>query len=426
MPPFLSAARPLDEGEFNLLRPGSAEQDARRTAAPAHGNTTTHLFAGGCGDLRGFQDAGFDPQYAANHSAAAIETVRINFPGVRYNRCDINNLDFRHVPRTRIAVGSPICKEVSPAGRNSTSSQAGSLQNGGAPAPAWSRTRATAWDLLRAAEVHDYDVVCGENVVDFATRWKPFSAWANVWDAMGYNGQVASVDAAHISSHGNDAAPQHRHRVLFVFSKKGLPLPDLSVRPPSLCADCGPVDGIQVWSKRFAETGVLKVGTYGQQYRYRCPNERCGALVEPATRTIREHIDLSSPGRLVREGRPNRKKYEPYAEETRRKIGIGLRRFGDEPFLVVLRNHCTVQSLDEPIGAITAEGNHHLLVKPGRTVDDCEIQMISLRTKARAQRFPDRHEFAGTLASDLTRQVGNAVPVNVARWLAERIAPALS
>ncbi|MGW0545469.1 hypothetical protein ACWD0D_35060 [Streptomyces griseoincarnatus] len=26
----------------------------------------------------------------------------------------------------------------------------------------------------------------------------------------------------------------------------------------------------------------------------------------------------------------------------------------------------------------------------------------------------------------MTRQVGNAVPVNVARWLAERIAPTLS
>ncbi|WP_406423540.1 hypothetical protein OH809_05180 [Streptomyces sp. NBC_00873] len=45
-----------------------------------------------------------------------------------------------------------------------------------------------------------------------------------------------------------------------------------------------------------------------------------------------------------------------YAAETRRKVAIGLHRFGEEPFLVVLRNHCTVQSLDEPIGAITAEG----------------------------------------------------------------------
>jgi hypothetical protein len=45
-----------------------------------------------------------------------------------------------------------------------------------------------------------------------------------------------------------------------------------------------------------------------------------------------------------------------YAVETRRKVVIALHCFGEEPFLVVLRNHCTVQSLDEPIGAITAEG----------------------------------------------------------------------
>jgi hypothetical protein len=32
-----------------------------------------------------------------------------------------------------------------------------------------------------------------------------------------------------------------------------------------------------------------------------------------------------------------------------------------------------------------------MLVKPGLTVDDCQVQMISLHTKARAQRFPDDH-----------------------------------
>lgn len=143
------------------------------------------------------------------------------------------------------------------------------------------------------------------------------------------------------------------------------------------------------------------------------------------TRSIREHIDLSLPGRQFADGKPT-KKFTPYAPETRRKVGIGLRRFDDQPFLVVMRNHCTVQSLDEPIGAITAEGNHHMLVKPGRTIDDCEVQMISLRTKARAQRFPDRHVFQGETAGDLTRQVGNAVPVNVAYWLAQRLLPSLN
>ncbi|MEV7304321.1 DNA cytosine methyltransferase [Streptomyces clavifer] len=401
------------------------------TGLSTSGVTSTHLFAGGCGDMVGFAGAGFDPQFAANHMAAAIDTVRRNFPAVRYERCDINNLDFRHIPRTRVLVGSPICKEVAPAGGNSTASQKpvtgqAPAADGRAPAPAWSRTRATAWDLIRANEVHDYDMVCGENVPDFVTRWALFEAWANVWDAMGFNGQIVSVDAAHISGPGNTAAPQHRHRVLFVFTRKGLPLPDLQVRPDCLCVECGPVQGVQVWAKRFSEPGVRKAGTYDKQYRYACPNARCGRRVEPVTLAIGDHIDLTLPGRSFGAGRRDRKKFTPYAQETRRKVAIGLQRYPGRPFLVVLRNHCTVQSLDEPIGAITAEGNHHMLVKPGPTVDDCEVQMISLRTKARAQRFPDGHVFEGTTAADLTRQVGNAVPVNVAHWLAQRVLPSLN
>jgi len=210
--------------------------------------TSTHLFCGGCGDLLAFQEAGFDPVFGANHEPTAIATLRTNFPGVRRLRCDINNLDFRRIPRSQVLAGSPICKEASPAGGNATPKQRPELEDAAgdddqAPPPQWSRTRATAWDLIRAAEIHDYDVVCGENVVDFATRWNPFNAWLNVWDALGYNPQIASVNTAHLSGPDNEAAPQHRQRILFVFTKKGLPLPDLQVRPDSWCPECGPVQG---------------------------------------------------------------------------------------------------------------------------------------------------------------------------------------
>ncbi|MET7621958.1 DNA cytosine methyltransferase [Streptomyces sp. NPDC005408] len=247
-----------------------------------------------------------------------------------------------------------------------------------------------------------------------------------MWDAMGYDGLIASFDAAHISDEDTETAPQHRNRIVFVFVKKGLPLPGLHPRPACLCPQCGPVEGVQAWAKRFDKSGARKVGIYGKQYKYLCPHARCHRTVEPATRPIRDHIDLTLPGRQFRDGRANCKKFTPYVPETRRKVAIGLERFGDEAFLVILRNHCTVQSLDEPIGAITAEGNHHMLVKPGRTIDDCEVQMISLKTKARAQQFPDTHAFQGTTASDLTRQVGNAVPVNVAYWLTQQPQPSLN
>jgi DNA (cytosine-5)-methyltransferase 1 len=422
----IPAPRP-DPGQLSL--PGPRGRRTGDRGVGVSGPTSTHLFSGGCGDLLGFMQAGFDPVFGANHEAAAIDTLRTNLPSVRRLRCDINNLDFRHIPRSQVLVGSPICKEASPAGGNATPKPqpepSDAEDDDQAPPPEWSRTRATAWDLIRATEVHDYDAVCGENVVDFATRWNLFEAWLNVWDALGFDIQIASANAAHLSGPDNEAAPQHRQRILFAFTKKGLPLPDLSIRPDSWCPECGPVQGVQVWGKRFDKPGVRKVGTYGKQYRYECPTVRCHQTVEPVTRSIREHIDLSLPGRRFADGKPT-KKFTPYAPETRRKVGIGLRRFGDQPFLVVLRNHCTVQSLDEPIGAITAEGNHHMLVKPGRTVDDCEVQMISLHTKARAQRFPDGHVFQGKTAAELTRQVGNAVPVNAAYWLAQRVLPSLN
>ncbi len=135
-----------------------------------------------------------------------------------------------------------------------------------APPPEWLRTRATAWDLIRAAEVHDYDAVCGENVVDFATRWNLFDAWLNVWDALGYNAQIASVNAAHLSGpgqRGRVAAPES-HPVRL--HQKGLPLPDLRVRPSCRCPEYGPVQRvIQVWGKKFDKPGVRKIGTYGDR-----------------------------------------------------------------------------------------------------------------------------------------------------------------
>ncbi|MFD6312024.1 DNA cytosine methyltransferase [Streptomyces nigra] len=52
-------------------------------------------------------------------------------------------------------------------------------------------------------------------------------------------------------------------------------------------------------------------------------------------------------------------------------------------------------------------------------IDECEYRPLT-REKARAQGFPDHHIFAGE-EDDLRLQVGNAVPVPVAAWLARRV-----
>ena len=66
-------------------------------------------------------------------------------------------------------------------------------------------------------------------------------------------------------------------------------------------------------------------------------------------------------------------------------------------------------SLDEPCLTV--------LTSPGmKQTDRChpiEIRPFSYRENARIQTFPDNYEFCGTLA-DKYRQIGNAVPVNLA------------
>ncbi|MHA7956371.1 DNA cytosine methyltransferase [Streptomyces sp. L500] len=392
--------------------------------------TSNHLFAGGCGDLLGAKRAGFHPLFAANHDAAAVATARANFSGLQAIQENINGLDMRRLPPARVLIGSPICWEVAPSGGHTAPKTQPTLDDAaeeGKPAQEeWAHTRATAWDLLRATEAaliagHPYDLVAGENVPAFRTRWPLFTAWARAFDALGYAPKLASVDAAHIDAADLGNAPQHRQRMLFVFVRKGVRAPDLRPRPLSSCPRCGIVRGVQKWGNN----NRIRVGTYGTSYQYVCPSRRCGHLqVEPATRPIRDSIDFSLPTRAVSAGKPG-KRFRPYVDETLRKIEIGRAKYGDKPFIAIMRNNCTTQTLDEPVGTITAKGNHHMLVIPGDSLGSCRIRMLGAREKARAQRFPDSHYFQGTSTQQSTL-IGNAVPVNVGQWLGERLAAALS
>ncbi|NML50566.1 DNA cytosine methyltransferase [Streptomyces sp. R302] len=397
--------------------------------APANGLTTVHLFSGGCGDVRGFDSAGYTPVYAANHMAAAVDTVRANWPQVWAQQCDINNLDMRGVPSADGIVGSPICWEATPAGGRATPRAQTELTLGEQQPAAtdWSRTRMTAWDPIRYAEVHRPRFYVGENVPGFATRFALFTAWLNVWDALGYNITIASVNAAHVQGEGYERLPQLRDRLVWCMVRKDVGrVPDLRPRPEATCATCGPVRGIQQWSTRYR---ARTVGEFGAQYRYICPQRRCGhRRVEPVTRGIGSVIDWSVRGHRFGDGRRGRKTHTPYVEATRRRVEAGLDRFEGRPFVITLRNHGTATSLDEPIGTLSAQGgNHHSLVVPAASgkVDDCEYRALATAEKARAQGFPAHHVLAGRDTAQRV-QIGNAVPVNLAQWAAERVAAALT
>lgn len=100
----------------------------------------------------------------------------------------------------------------------------------------------------------------------------------------------------------------------------------------------------------------------------------------------------------------------------------------DVPYLVTYRRNAQARRADQhPLACITAGGNHHGVAT--LTAKGAYHRMLTNRECARGQGFSDDYQFAGSPkphAKLVKRQIGNAVPVPVARFLGERIGAALT
>ncbi|WP_032402454.1 DNA cytosine methyltransferase [Rhodococcoides fascians] len=87
--------------------------------------------------------------------------------------------------------------------------------------------------------------------------------------------------------------------------------------------------------------------------------------------------------------------------------------------LVTYRRNAKARRADRfPLATVTAGGNHHGIATV--TDDGPRFRMLTNRECARAQGFPDSYRFVGS-TKDVKKQIGNAVPVNVAKWIGERV-----
>jgi DNA (cytosine-5)-methyltransferase 1 len=282
--------------------------------------TFTDIFCGAGGSSIGLTDAGFELKLAANHWARAIETHSANFRDAEHLCADVNNYDMRRLPRTDVLWASPICTEISPAGgrrrSGATRGQMDLFDDGSVAAAAFDRTRATAYDVIRATEVHRYTAVLIENVVEFATDWELFDWWLDGMVKLGYNRQIVSVSTAHVGGADNPWAPQWRDRLYIVFTRTGIPLPDVAPRPVAWCPTC---DAIVYAAQSWKDPRRPKIGKYRQQYVYRCPNVKCRhAEVEPYVAPAAAAIDWSDVGQRIGD------RSRPLAPATLRRINAGL------------------------------------------------------------------------------------------------------
>lgn len=152
------------------------------------------LFAGLGGFSAGAEMAGIDVRWAANHWPAAVEIHAANHPSADHACQDLQQTNWRDVPRHDIMLASPCCQGHS---------KARGKANGN---PQHDASRSTAWAVVSAVEYHRPEFLLIENVVEL-TSWALYPAWCAALDALGYALTPMIVDAA---DHG---VPQHRERL---------------------------------------------------------------------------------------------------------------------------------------------------------------------------------------------------------------------
>lgn len=322
--------------------------------------TVTDFFCGMGGSSTGLVASGFEVKLAANHWARAIETHSANHPDTEHLCADLTGVDLRYLPRTDALWASPICTEVSPAGgRRKRGPQLDLFEDHGhVPTEAFERTRATFWEVIRATEVHRYAAVMVENVVE-AAQWELFDVWLTGMETLGYRPQFVSVSAAHVGDATNPHAPQWRDRLYIVFTRKGVPLPDVDPRPTAWCDKCGTDVPAQQWWKRDGR----RIGKYGTQYIYVCPVGNHGR-VEPYIMPAAAAIDWSDLGTRIGD-RPR-----PLSAATMRRIQAGLDKYAQ---FIIATNHDSGRHFDphaQPLPTRSTKNGEGLVVAAaGNTYD---------------------------------------------------------
>ena len=295
----------------------------------------TDMFCGCGGSSIGAEQAGAKAALAFNHWQLAGETYSTNFQNARVMIADVSAADPRNYPSTLFYIGSPECTNHSLAKGVERQKQQLSMFKDERPLDdaAAIRSRATMWDPIRFAELHRYEFMIIENVVD-ARKWVLWDAWYTAFHNLGYELEVVYLNSmfAHVDPRGKlfaEAAPQSRDRMYVVAWKKGNKRPNLDIRPLAPCPHCAKeVGAIQSWKNPNRKYG--KWGRYGKmgQYIYRCPD--CTEEVFPYYFAAANAIDWSLKGTRIGD------RTRPLKEKTIARIKKGIEMFAGQRLIVDL------------------------------------------------------------------------------------------
>ncbi|MDD7455417.1 MAG: DNA (cytosine-5-)-methyltransferase [Bacteroidales bacterium] len=342
----------------------SSNWDEELKVKPSRTYTSVELFAGGGGLALGMEKAGFHHVLLNELDHCACETLRHNRPDWNIVEGDIHEIDFTPFRnKVDFLSGGFPCQAFSYAGKRL----------------GFEETRGTLFfELARAVKEMRPKVFLGENVRGLFEHdhGRTLKTIKNVIAELGYTLVEPKILRAIQYN-----VPQKRERLILVAVRNDI-APHVSFMWPSVC------DGVRTLRDAFYK-GVL----------YDCDVPASEGQRYPEAK--RKVMDL------VPEGGDWRDLPEEVAKEYMKgsyflgggKTGMARRLSLDEPSLTLTCAPAQKQT----------ERCHPLETRP-----------LTVREYARIQTFPDDWQFEGTI-SDQYKQIGNAVPVNLAWALGRSI-----
>lgn len=336
--------------------------DNERDVIPLRDYTSIELFAGGGGLALGMSLAGFKHVLLNEFDKSACNTLRLNHPEWNVIEGDVRNVDFTPLRgKIDFLSGGFPCQAFSYAGKQ-----------GG-----FNDTRGTLFfELARAVNEIRPKVFMGENVKGLTSHdnGKTFETIKNTIKELGYTLIEPRVLKAIMYQ-----VPQKRERLILIAIRNDL--------ADKVCYH---------WPSPYSRVLTLRDALY-KSVIYNTD--------VPQSEGVKYPIKKEKVLKLVPQGGDWRDLPEDVAKDYMGgswflgggKTGMARRLSLDEPSLTLTCSPCQKQT----------ERCHPIETRP-----------LTVREYARIQTFPDNWEFAGTM-SDKYKQIGNAVPVNLA-WAVGR------
>lgn len=344
---------------------------------------------------------------ACNHWPVAVATHTANHPGARHFCASLDTLNPRELfapGELNVLWGSPECTNHSRARRGKHINE---------------QSRATAWCLTRWADALRPDIVLVENVPEFA-HWESFGAWVKCFESFGYRVGTRVLVAADYG----DPTTRKRLFVQAVRGRRGLFWPNATHEKHAGLL------GLKPW---VAEREIIDWTIPAQPI-----STRKRPLAAKTMKRIAEGLEKHGGAMLVamEHGGRTLPIDQPLPTVTCAKGGAfglayllpqhggGALRPVSEPaptvatagaIALIMEYYGTgkTRPVSEPLPTVTCRDRFALIQARGGEV---LFRMLKWRELAAAQGFRRDYQFAGN-GTEITRQIGNAVPRRLARAL---------